>query len=234
MELRTDDGLVIYRNEKATTLAEVVHTAMESGVKRFNKADLTGADLSSMIFKDITFTGAKFDRVKLRQTEFRDCWLEDAVFRACEMHRTLFIGSNMKSINVANSHFGAALFEECNLEGSNLILLGMSQRGHSFVMTYENGIAIIRAGCREFTLDEARDHWPENQNKEEGAKVTLARRVAHQRGWLPAILVQGAGIPIVGQTEEEPKIEEPAEEQQPAPAELPTETTKEVAQTVNA
>jgi hypothetical protein len=233
MELKTTEGITIFRSPNVATMAELIKEAIEHGVKNFKKADFSHANLSGMLLKDLTFSEAKFSHTNLKRAQFIDCWLDGCTFEACDMFRTIFAGSSMQRSQFSRTHMGHAMMEECTLKGSNLIHLGMSVRGYNFVMTYENGVALIRAGCQEFNLDDAKEHWPESANSEEGAKVTLARRIAHQLGWLPAMLIEGASVAI--DLPQEDPVDPPVEEEPvEAPAELPNEVTKEVVASVNA
>lgn len=232
MEIKTIEGDKVWTIADDKSFKEALVELLDSEVTKLRKADFTFADLSGMVFKNIDFTGAHFDNANLDSTQFIDCIMTECTFKACKVNRAVFHYSSLRRAHFEDTHMGNATINECDIRESNLVHLGMSQRGYQFVMTYERGQAVIRAGCRHFILDDAREHWPERNNNEEGAKVTLARRVAHQLGWL-VTPVQGAAAMPPAEPEEEPA---PIETDVPpqAPVESPEETKEEVAQTVNA
>lgn len=82
--------------------------------------------------------------------------------------------------NLRGANLGADL-------GADLIDAGQDSRGYRFVGWLHEGVVQIRAGCRNFTLDEGRKHWANRHGPtlraECLAKLDLIEAVAKARGW---------------------------------------------------
>jgi len=108
-------------------------------------------------------------------------------------------GANLSGANLSGANLSGANLRETNLRGANLretnlpdtfIDLGYRQDGwphHAFLD--KSGI-FIKAGCRNFYIDEARQHWQNHTRgkdcplcKESLAKLDLAEAIAKARGW---------------------------------------------------
>ena len=68
-----------------------------------------------------------------------------------------------------------------DLRDADLIDAGQDSRGYRFVGHYCKAVRII-AGCRNFTINEAKDHWA--NNPEALAKVVLIETVASLKNWV--------------------------------------------------
>jgi hypothetical protein len=222
----------IFENKDATSHNLLMSEALSYGITDFTDADLTLFNLEGISFANCVFTRAKFFKTRLQKVTFDTCHMEDAIFDQCPTYRTLMRQCNLDYTKWNQTHVGPITMDFCTLKGANIVDLGMTARGYKVVLSYENGQAIIRGGCQELTLLEAKDRYPETNNDEEGARVTLARRIAYQRGWLH----KSASVPIVIEPHDSICQGDPDKEELPAetPAELPEESTKEVTQTVNA
>jgi hypothetical protein len=72
------------------------------------------------------------------------------------------------------------------LWGADLWDLGQDQRGYRFLMFFDRRATVftIKAGCRSFTLAEAREHWRERHadnpilQTEILARLTMAQAIA--------------------------------------------------------
>ena len=96
--------------------------------------------------------------------------LRDAVALAVQA------GANLRGANLSMANLAGAY-----LSGANLIDAGQDSRGYRFIGVPTNGLHIM-AGCRWFTLDEAREHWQDNP--EAGNKVAAIAAEADRRGWI--------------------------------------------------
>lgn len=85
-------------------------------------------------------------------------------------------GVNLRGANLRGADLSGA-----DLSGANLIDAGQDRRGYRFVaVSHDDGIRIA-AGCRWFTLAEARKHW--KTNAEALAKVEMIAAEAARRDW---------------------------------------------------
>ncbi len=71
-----------------------------------------------------------------------------------------------------------ANLSDADLSGANLIDAGQDARGYRFVGAFRDGVRVL-AGCRDFSVAEAKDHWA--ANPEALAKVALIEAVAALR-----------------------------------------------------
>ena len=85
-------------------------------------------------------------------------------------------GANLAAANLAGANLGGAY-----LGGATLIDAGQESRGYRFVGVPTDGVRIL-AGCRWFTVTEAREHW--SGNPEALAKAALIEAEAARRGWI--------------------------------------------------
>jgi len=250
----------IFENKNAISRNALMKEALAYGITDFTDVDFTLFDLEGITFSNCVFTRANFNKARLQKTIFDTCHFEDATFNHCPTYRTVMRQCNLDYTKWEQTHAGQISMDSCTLKGANIVDLGMTARGYKVVLSYENGQAIITGGCRQLTLQEAKEQYPETNNDEEGARVTLARRIAYQRGWL----AKSTPVPMViephdsicqGDPDPEPqvdklKVEEIVESFDPVVEgekvleeikehiaqfeETPTDQSKEVAETVNA
>ena len=72
---------------------------------------------------------------------------------------------------------------DANLRDANLISAGISSRGYHFLLVNEHeNVLRVKAGCRNFTIAEAKAHWA--NKPEELARVVLLETLAVARGWV--------------------------------------------------
>lgn len=240
-----EDPKVIFSNEKAANKNVLMRDALADGIHDFSNADLSLFDLSNIEFKHCNFMGANLYKAKLERTLFENCNMQNIRLVYCNTYQARIRSCNLDGGTFDQTHMGNVEMFMCTLDKANIVNLGMTARGYMVVMSFENGRAIIRAGCQELTLEEAKERYPEKENTEEGARVTLARRIAFQRGWLHkahAVEVVAPQEIVEEIIEEKPQGEDipveavPAIESLKEAIEKVTEEVKEteVAQTVNA
>lgn len=83
--------------------------------------------------------------------------------------------------NLTGAELAGANLTGANLAGATLIDAGQESRGYRFVGVPTDGVRIL-AGCRWFTVTEAREHW--SGNPEALAKASLIEAEASRRGWI--------------------------------------------------
>lgn len=116
--------------------------------------DLAGADLSN----------CNFNNADLRHANLRGCDLHDSVFDGTRMTGADITDANLDDVNLGHTDsryvIGLILLDELN---------------DYFVWAYPRGkekFLRIRAGCRDFSLQEAREHWSYD---EKGTKPAAGR-----------------------------------------------------------
>lgn len=95
-------------------------------------------------------------------------------------------GHRIKPGNYCKLGYGCTLGDRCILgdKAKNSVDIGHAD-GYRKCIASVNGVAYIGAGCRWFTLAEAREHW---QNHEQDRALTLcllesAAAIAKHNGW---------------------------------------------------
>ena len=105
-----------------------------------------------------------------------------------ETGRVLWENASLTTLQFADLR-GANLYG-ANLRGANVIVGGMRSDGYQFLLfKEENGELMLRAGCRYFTIADARKHWTNTRNgtqlgNESFCLVLQLEEMAKIVGWL--------------------------------------------------
>ena len=67
-------------------------------------------------------------------------------------------GADLRGASLRGADLREADLYGADLYGANLYSLGFDQRGYHFLL-YLEPEAVIRAGCRVFTMEQAKEHW---------------------------------------------------------------------------
>lgn len=102
-------------------------------------------------------------------------------------HASLQLGFAVKKAVKAGADLTGA-----DLTGANVIDAGHRSDGYRFIAVVNDGVLMITAGCRYFTIDQAREHWTSTRagtllGEESLAMLDHLERMARIRG-----LVEGA------------------------------------------
>jgi uncharacterized protein YjbI with pentapeptide repeats len=184
------DGRVLFECEVSADIAEGLRlkAAVEIAVKQ--RANLGGAYL-----RDANLGGAYLGGANLGGAYLRGANLGGAYLRGANLRGANLGGANLRGANLGGAYLGGANLRGANLGGAYLgdqqIILGSCRSdGYAFLLTNlkdEHGWR-IKAGCRNFTLAEAKEHWSKprgNQqlNIESLAIVEHLLALAKIRGW---------------------------------------------------
>ena len=153
------DGHVFYECE-AKSQREAVERAVREGVSLAG-ANLGGACLAGANLGGANLGGASLAGADLTGANLGRAYLADA--------------------KLAGANLGRADLAGAYLAGATLIDAGQESRGYRFVGVPTDGVRIL-AGCRWFTVTEAREHW--RGNPEALAKASLIEAEAARRGWI--------------------------------------------------
>lgn len=108
MEIKSVEGVVLYKSTSVSNLKELVEKALAEGAS-LAKASLVAADL----------TGLKCG--KQTNSSFSGANLSRAQFSACDIRGINFSGANLAGANFFAAKLGASNFTGCNLVGANFL-----------------------------------------------------------------------------------------------------------------
>jgi uncharacterized protein YjbI with pentapeptide repeats len=128
-------GAVLFRSEKAATMAEAIREANLSG------AYLRGAYLS----------GANLSGANLSHANLRGANLSHANLRGANLSGADLSGANLSGANLSGAYLG----DQWVIQGAH------RSDGYPFFLQKLTGDTepMVKAGCRYFTLAQAQKHW---------------------------------------------------------------------------
>ena len=161
-------------------------------------ADLSGADLREADLREANLYGADLYGADLSEADLREADLSEANLRGANLRGADLREANLYWANLREANLRGADLSEANLRGANLseanlygadsisdriIDGGIRSDGYRFLLTRTDpGPWRIKAGCRNFTLDEAREHWtrtrPEGDPLGDETRLIIAHMVA--------------------------------------------------------
>jgi uncharacterized protein YjbI with pentapeptide repeats len=112
-------------------------------------ADLREADLRWADLREANLCWANLREANLREANLREANLCEADLRWADLSGANLRGANLRGANLCGAH----------LMGTDTFSIGTSQRGYLFLLRLEGDEPRIQAGCRDFTMAEARAHW---------------------------------------------------------------------------
>jgi hypothetical protein len=150
------------------------------------RADLYGANLSGADLYGANLRGADLRRADLRRAD-----LSGADLRRADLRGANLSGANLSGADLYGADLSGANLSGANLRGANLILIGQDIRGYLFYASKnDDGVVVIRAGCREFIgISAAREHWSNRHKHDEVLRadclslVDRCETMARVRGW---------------------------------------------------
>ena len=220
IEIKRIDGTVAYESQSATTLKEAAEEAVRQGVSlaraNFSRADFSlanfsGADFSGADFSgancsranfsrancsEANFSGANFSLANFSGADFSRADFSLADFSRANFSRANFSGADFYKANFYGANFYGADFSRANFYGANFYLaegilhVGPVDGWDMYAVRWDDGPR-IKAGCRWFTVSEARKWWGKGGapgNKPEHGPLMLAGleallALAKDHGW---------------------------------------------------
>lgn len=159
-------------------LPNILHLALDDGIDPrdivIRNRNLTGINLAGMQLVGIDFAGCNFQDADLRNTNLSKANLEECVFSRARMS-----GARVYEANVDGTSFDDV---DARYIGG-LILLELDTW---LVTAYRSssGQLRIKAGCRNFSYEEAVEHWQDRDDRMEiRAALPFIAAVAQRRGW---------------------------------------------------
>ena len=195
IEIKRIDGTVAYESQSATSLREAVAEAVRQGVAlagancsgaHFSRANCSEAHFSGANFFGVHFSGADFSRANFSRANFSRADFSGAHFSGAN-----FSGANFSRANCSRADFSGADFSRANFFGVEGILhVGPVDGWDMYAVRWDDGPR-IKAGCRWFTVSEAREWWGKGGapgNKPEHGPLMLAGldallALAKAHGW---------------------------------------------------
>ena len=139
-----------------------------------SRADLSGAELSRADLSGANLSGAELSRAYLSGAN-----LSGADLSGADLSGAYLSGADLSGANLSGAH----------LSGADLIDGGQRVDGYRIVAWLAaDGRIMIRAGCRNFDMADARAHWEKTRGGTPLGAETLAilshiESVARIRGW---------------------------------------------------
>jgi hypothetical protein len=117
-------------------------------------ADLTGANLKGANLKGADLTGTDLTGANLRGADLKGANLTGAYLMGAYLKDTDLTGADLTGAYLKDTDLTGAY-----LANTSLIDGGQRSDGYRFVGWIKDSTLNIRAGCRNFTILEARKHW---------------------------------------------------------------------------
>ena len=149
-------------------------------------AYLAGAYLAGANLAGAYLTGAYLTGAYLAGAD-----LAGADLTGADLARADLAGANLAGAYLARADLAGANLTGAYLTGAYLIDGGQRSDGYRFVGSIKDGVLMISAGCRYFTLPDARSHWSSSRGgtalgDETQAILDHIERVANVRGLIVA------------------------------------------------
>ena len=127
-------------------------------------ADLCYADLHGALLSGANLRYADLSYANLRETNLRYANLSEANLHVADLHGAFLSGANLRYANLHNADLSRA---------HGILRVGPSADGYEFFGVVRDDRVWIKAGCRWFTVADARSHW----NKTRGGTSLGAERI---------------------------------------------------------
>ena len=190
IEIKRIDGTVAYESQSATSLKEAVAEAVRQGVS-LARANFFRADFFRADFSRANFSGANFFRANCSGADFSGANFSRANFSRANFSRADFSRADFSLASFYGADFSGANFFGANFFGVEGILhVGPVDGWDMYAVRWDDGPR-IKAGCRWFTVSEAREWWGKGGaagNKPEHGPLMLAGleallALAKDHGW---------------------------------------------------
>ena len=160
-------GGTIHEAEAKTT-RELVEMTVEKGIS-LRGADLEGAYLRWANLEGADLEGADLRRADLRRANLEGAYLRWANLEGADLRRANLEGAYLEGADLEGADLRWADLEGADLEGADLrradlrgtcvIDIGQRSDGYQFYLHCGLDEPHILAGCRCFTITDARKHW---------------------------------------------------------------------------
>jgi len=155
------------------------------------RANLAGASLAGANLARADLAGAYLACANLAGADLAGANLTSAYLTSASLAGADLAGANLTGAYLTSASLAGAYLTSANLAGADLassqvIDGGQRRDGYRFVGWIKDGVLMIRAGCRDFTVAEYRDHNAKRDNAKQRDETTAildhVDRVARVRG----------------------------------------------------
>ena len=144
----------------------------DAGGKRadLGGANLIDASLEGANLRNANLEGANLRGAALNGTGLAFANLQGAYLRGAYFEFAYLTGANLTRANLACAYLRGAYMRGANLRGADLthavgiVCAGYDPRGYRFVGVRHDDGWMVAAGCRWFTVPEAKEHWKGNRD----------------------------------------------------------------------
>ena len=121
----------------------------------------------------------------------RDAYLGDAYLGGADLGSAVLRGAVLRGADLRGADLSGANLRGAYLRGANLFHCGSRSDGYEFFAHVMNGDLWIKAGCRYFSVADAKEHWAKTRagtqlGDESLQLVANAERLAIIRGLIKA------------------------------------------------
>jgi hypothetical protein len=163
-------------------------------------ANLADANLAGANLVDANLAGANLARANLARANLAGAYLAGAYLKGACLAGAYLTRANLADANLARANLAGANLAGANQISSRIIDGGLRSDGYRFLLTRtEPGAWRIKAGCRNFTVDDGLKHWSDTRPKGESLGDETRLIVAH--------MLALAKLRAWPETGEEPKTE---------------------------
>ncbi len=184
-----------YTPEQLAEILELHSKWRVTGGSSGSSADLYGADLYGANLSSANLSGADLSRANLSGADLSGADLSGANLSRANLSRAYLSRAYLSSANLSRANLSGADLSGADLSGADLygadhILRGPCLDGHEvFLVRFEDGPR-YKAGCRWFSVAQAKEHWnnPEHGGGRKHCVLMLTGlagllEVAHLLGW---------------------------------------------------
>ena len=185
MQIKRTDGTIAYEATNAATMRDAVTAAVAAGADLARAdprgADLSGAYLSGADLREADFTGADLSGADLLRADLRE-----ADFRGAELG-----GADLSGADLTRANLRGAYLRGADLSGAyGVLAIGPIDTWIMYAVRFPDGPR-IKAGCRWFTVAEAREWWAQGGEEKDTvshgprmlAGVDALTALARAHGW---------------------------------------------------
>lgn len=139
------------------------------------RANLCEADLAGAKLYGANLAGANLCRADLSKASLSEADLSEADLSRANLSGAYLYNANLYKANLSEADLSKANLSKADLSGADLaganlcganlsktqgiLVIGETKDGYQMLGNVRDGVVWIYAGCRAFTVDDARKHW---------------------------------------------------------------------------
>ena len=124
-----------------------------------SRANLSGANLSGANLNQANLSRANLSGANLSGANLNQANLSGADLSGANLSLAILSGANLSWADLSGANLSQASLSGAKLSGAYLIDGGQRSDGYRFVGYIRKDVLMIIAGCRYFSIADARDHW---------------------------------------------------------------------------